>query len=61
MSNEQSIETPSIAFTETKYKKFKKAFKEAEKAGNTSFVFEDKEVLVTYARYILEYLSESYE
>jgi hypothetical protein len=61
MSNDTPIETPSIAFTETKYKKFKKAFKEAEKAGLTQFQFEDKEILVTYAKYLIEYLSDHYE
>lgn len=60
MSNEK-IETPSIAFTEDKYKKFKKAYKEAEKNNQLSFMFEDKEVLVTYAKYLIEYLSEHYE
>jgi hypothetical protein len=59
--NEQPIETSSITFTETKYKKFKKAYKEADKEGKLSFIFEDKEVLVTYARYIIQYLSNSYE
>jgi hypothetical protein len=55
------IETPSIAFTETKFKKFKKAFKEADKANQKIFVFEDKEILTTYARYLIEYLSSHYE
>lgn len=61
MSNEQLVETPSIVFTETKYKKFKKAYREAEKEGKDSFTFEDKEILVTYAKYIIEYLSSHYE
>lgn len=60
MSDER-IETPSIAFTENKYKKFKKAFETAEKAGETQFTFEDKEVFVTYAKYMVEYLSSHYE
>jgi hypothetical protein len=60
MSNEK-IETPSIAFTENKYKKFKKAFETAEKAGETQFTFEGKEILVTYAKYMVEYLSSHYE
>lgn len=55
------IETPSIAFTETKFKKFKKAFKEADKSNQKIFVFEDKEILTTYARYLIEYLSSYYE
>lgn len=58
---QEPVETPSIAFTESKYKKFKKAFKEAEKEGKESFTFEDKLILVSYAHYIIEYLSETYE
>jgi septin family protein len=57
----ETLETPSIAFTESKYKKFKKAFREAEKEKQESFTFEDKPILVTYARYIIEYLSSHYE
>jgi hypothetical protein len=59
--SDEKIETPSIAFTENKYKKFKKAFETAEKAGQIQFTFEDKEVLVTYAKYMVEYLSSHYE
>jgi hypothetical protein len=59
--NNEKVETPSIAFTENKYKKFKKAFEIAEKTGETKFAFEDKEILVTYAKYIIEYLSSHYE
>jgi len=61
MNKEQPVETPSIAFTENKYKKFKKAFETAEKAGQTEFTFEDKPVLVTYAKYMIEYLSSHYK
>jgi len=59
--NNETVETPSIAFTENKYKKFKKTFETAEKAGETQFTFEDKPVLVTYAKYMVEYLSFYYE
>jgi len=55
------IETPSITFTENKFKRFKKAFKEADKEGKELFIFEDKTIFVTYARYICCYLSEAYE
>lgn len=57
----EPIETPSITFTENKFKRFKKAYKEADKEGRESFIFEDKIILVTYARYIICYLSECYE
>lgn len=59
--NKFTEETPSITFTEDKYKKFKNIFEESEKDGKSSFYFENKEILVTYARYVLEYLSQTYE
>lgn len=61
MSTDKPVETPSIAFTEDKFKKFKKAYKEADKQSQLSFMFEDKEILVTYAKYMIEYLSDHYE
>ena len=55
------IETPSITFTENKFKRFKKAYKEADKEGNLFFMFEDKKIMITWARYTICYLSECYE
>ena len=58
---ESKVETQSITFTESKFKKFKRIYKESEKEGKKSFLFEDKKILVTYAKYLIEYLSNTYE
>lgn len=46
----------TIAFTPEKLKAFKRAKAEAESAGRDTFIFEGKEVLCAYAKYVIEYL-----
>jgi hypothetical protein len=45
-----------IAWTKEKLEKFKAAWQKAHDAEEESFTFEDREVLVTYGRYLIEYL-----
>jgi len=45
-----------ISFDNNKYTKLRKAYKTALNDGKKSFVFEGHEVLVSYAKYLLEYL-----
>jgi len=40
------------------YKKLKKAYEQALKDNQNSFIFEDNELLVSYAKYLLQYLED---
>lgn len=53
--------TDSIYFTYDKYIAFEKAYNKAVEERVNSFFFDGHEFLVSYAKYILEYLSNSYE
>ena len=46
----------SINFDKPKFEKFKKVYAKAIEDGKTKFVFEGKDILVTYAKYMIEYL-----
>ena len=46
----------TVSWTPAKLEKFKAAWKAADDAEQESFTFEDHEVLVTYGRYLIEYL-----
>jgi hypothetical protein len=46
----------TIRFTPTKLAQFKKAKADAEAQGKDSFTFEGKEVLCSYAKYVIEYV-----
>lgn len=48
-------------FDQNKFEEFEAAYNEAVKNNKTQFTFEGNEVLVTYGKYLLEYLSKSYE
>lgn len=37
-------------------RRFKKAYEEAAQAGNDTFLFDGNEFVLTYARYLIEYL-----
>jgi hypothetical protein len=52
----QSTATKNASVTPQNYAKFKKMYNQALKAEKTSFVFEGQEVLVAYAKYLIEYL-----
>ena len=45
-----------ISFDVPKYKKLHKAYRRAKNAGEDTFVFEGHEIVVGYAKYLLEYL-----
>lgn len=40
---------------EQNYPRFKKAYLQADKEGKVSFIFDNQEVLVAYAKYCVEY------
>ena len=48
--------TDKINFTPAKVKALRKAHEEAVKAGKDQFVFEDRDFVTDYAKYLLEYL-----
>lgn len=50
-----------IEFTEDNFVKFKEEYNKAVEREATSFSFEGNEFLVSYAKYLIEYLSSSYE
>lgn len=50
-----------IEFTPEKLKRLKKARASAVERGDTQFTFEGKEVLVSYAKYMIEYLETQLE
>lgn len=49
-----------INFTPEKLKALKRQYQAAIQAKQETFVFEGHEVLVTYARYMIEYLSRQF-
>ena len=53
MANDRDVE---ISWTQEKLEKFKLAWAEADKAEQESFDFEENEYLVSYGRYLIEYL-----
>lgn len=46
----------TIEFTATKVKALRRAYNAAVKAKKDTFIFEGSELVVTYAKYLLEYL-----
>jgi hypothetical protein len=46
-------------FTPASHKAFAKAYAEAVKTGNETFIFEDKVFLTAYAKYVLEWLDST--
>jgi DNA/RNA-binding domain of Phe-tRNA-synthetase-like protein len=46
----------TTSFDKEKYDKLEKQYNEAVEKKETQFTFEDKPVLVAYAKYLLEYL-----
>lgn len=47
---------PLISFTPQNLKLFKREYQRAIASGETSFTFKGREVLVAYAKYMIEYL-----
>lgn len=50
-----------IEFDQDKFTKFKEDYNKAVEEGVNSFFFDGHEFLVSYAKYLLEYLSNNYE
>lgn len=50
-----------VAFTPEKLKSLKVAYQAAQAAGADSFMFEGVEILVSYARYVIEHLENVYD
>lgn len=50
-------EPPKITFTKVKADKLRKAYAKAVKEGRAQFKFEGHELLVSYAKYLIEYLT----
>jgi hypothetical protein len=50
----------SIHFDEVKFHAFKKAYDKAVKDGAEVFMFEEKEVLPAYAKYVIQYLEQQF-
>lgn len=62
MENE-TIENISgeLMFTQKRYNKFKKDYNQAIESKKSHFIFYGREVLIDYAKYVLEYLKPQYE
>ena len=51
----------NLQFNPEEYTKFKKLYEKAVKDKTEMFVFQDKEILTAYAKYVLEYISPRFE
>lgn len=51
----------TISVTKPDYIKLKRAYDAALEEGHTSFVFQERELLVDYAKYLLQYLKPKFE
>lgn len=49
-----------IIFDVTTFKKFQKVYNQAVKDNQEQFEFEDKTFLVSYAKYVIEYLNSRF-
>lgn len=47
-------------FNKQSYESLKKQYNEAVESNQQSFVFEGNELLVSYAKYLIEYLSDKF-
>lgn len=50
-----------ITFTPDKVRAFKRAYAEAVKQGVEQFKFEDKDFLVVYAKFLIEFLDQQFK
>lgn len=50
-----------MEFTPEKLAELKKAYSKAKEKGQNSFVFDDVELLVDYAKYLIQYLEMQFE
>jgi hypothetical protein len=56
MLKQEKIATGSLTIDMPTYKRLKKAYEQALKENKKSFIFENTELLVDYAKYLLQYL-----
>lgn len=47
----------SVVFDRAKLKRLKRAYKAAHENGKEVFIFEGREILTSYAKYMIEYLN----
>lgn len=52
---------PFISFDLAAYRRFRKSYEKAVKENKTEFEFEGRDFLVSYAKYVLEYLETKYK
>lgn len=50
-----------ISFTSESFRQFKVEYTQAKEAGKEIFVFKGKEILVAYAKYLIEYLEPRFQ
>ena len=50
-----------INFNQKKFEELKELYKIASSTGKDIFIFENNELLTSYAKYLIEYLSEIFE
>lgn len=48
-------------FNQSKFEEFEAAYNKAVQENKTEFSFENNTILVTYAKYLIDYLSNTYE
>ena len=48
-------------FNQSKLEEFEAAYNKAVQENKTEFSFENNTILVTYAKYLIDYLSNTYE
>ena len=51
----------TISFDQQKLKEFKRLYNKAVKEGKDSFIFIGDEYLTTYAKYVIEYLTNQFK
>lgn len=51
----------TVYFDSKKFNMLKKAYNKALFEGSDTFIFEGREILTTYAKYMLKYLSGTFE
>lgn len=49
-----------MEFTKLKYQKLRRAYNNAVRQGKEQFVFEGQDILVAYAKYLIQYLEMRY-
>lgn len=52
------IDTPAISFNREKLKKLKQQYEIAKQKNSELFLFENHEILTTYAKYLIQYLEK---